>query len=165
MKTQEDRHSITTMSRLLQISRSGFYAWAGRQPSRRAGEDAELGQRIRGIHEQLRGTYGAPRIHAELKASGINLGRKRVARLMRGNGIRSLSRRTWTTTTVRDRTAVVALDLIKRNFRAEGLNQLWVADITYAPTWGGFLYVAVVLDAWSRRVVGCGPSRGTCGWN
>jgi putative transposase len=154
MKTQEDRHSIATMSRVLEVSRSGFYAWEGRPLSRRAGKDYELGRRIQNIHEQSRGSYGAPRIHAELAASGMHVGRKRVARLMRGNGIRGVSRRKWTTTTVRDRTAMVAPDLVKRNFRAQGPNQLWVADITYVPTWSRFLYVAVVLDAWSRRVVG-----------
>ena len=120
MKAQEDRYSITTMSRLLEVSRSGFYAWAGRRPSRRVREDAELGQCIRNIHEQSLVTYGAPRIHAELNASGTHVGRKRVARLMRGNGIRGVSRRTWTTTTVRDRTAVVAPDLVKRDFQAQG---------------------------------------------
>jgi putative transposase len=113
-----------------------------------------LSRRIRDIHEQSMGTYGAPRIHAELCDSGIHVGRKRVARLMRGNGIRGVCRRKWTTTTVRDRVAVVAPDLVKRDFRAQRPNQLWVADITYVPTWAGFLYVAVVLDAWSRRVVG-----------
>jgi putative transposase len=154
MRAQEARHTIATMSRVLEVSRSGFYAWAGRSPSRRACEDAELGNRIRSIHEQSRGTYGAPRIHAELSASGTHVGRKRVARLMRANSIRGVSRRKWTTTTVRDRAAVVAPDLVKRDFRAQGPNQLWVADITYVPTWSRFLYVAVVLDAWSRRVVG-----------
>jgi putative transposase len=154
MKDQEDRFSITTMSRVLGVSRSGFYAWEGRRPSRRACEDAELGQRIRGIHEQSRGTYGAPRIHAELASGGTRIGCKRVARLMREKGLRGVSRRKWTTTTVRDPTAVVAPDLVRRDFRAQGPNQLWVADITYVPTWARFLYVAVVLDAWSRRVVG-----------
>ena len=113
-----------------------------------------LSQRIQNIHEESRGTYGVPRIHAELADSGTHVGRKRVARLMRGNGIRGVCRRKWTTTTVRDRSAVVAPDLVKRHFKAHGLNQLWVADITYVPTWAGFLYVAVVLDVWSRRVVG-----------
>jgi putative transposase len=154
MRAQEARHTIATMSRVLEVSRSGFYAWAGRSPSRHAREDAELVDRIRSIHEQSRGTYGAPRIHAELSASGRRIGRKRVARLMRANSIRGVSRRKWTTTTVRDRTAVVSPDLVKRDFRAQRPNQLWVADITYVPTWSRFLYVAVVLDAWSRRVVG-----------
>jgi len=154
MKAQQGRHSIGAMSRVLQVSRSGFYAWAGRPPARRACEDAHLGQLIRGIHQLSRGTYGTPRIHAELMAGGRHVGRKRVARLMRERGLRGVSRRKWTTTTKRDWAAAVAPDLIKRDFTAGGPNQLWVADITYVPTWAGFLYLAVVLDAWSRRVVG-----------
>jgi putative transposase len=113
-----------------------------------------LSGRIEKIHVASHGTYGAPRIHAELADNGVQIGRKRVARLMRQKGIRGVSRRKWTTTTVRDKTASVAPDLVKRNFSAQGPNQLWVADITYVPTWAGFLYVAVVLDAWSRRIVG-----------
>lgn len=154
MKAEEAQHGVATMSRVLEVSRSGFYAWTVRRPSRRAREDGELARRIREIHAHSRGTYGAPRIHAELRAGGIHVGRKRVARLMRENSLRGVSRRTWTTTTVRDRSAVVAPDLVKRDFRAQRPNQLWVADITYVPTWAGFLYVAVVLDTWSRRVVG-----------
>ena len=142
------------MSRVLEVSRSGFYAWTARSPSRRACEDARLKLRIKIIHEQSRGTYGAPRIHAELEARGVRVGGKRVARLMREEGLRGVSRRKWTRTTVRDPAAVVAPDLVKRDFRAQGPNQLWVADITYVPTWTRFVYVAVVLDAWSRRVVG-----------
>jgi putative transposase len=113
-----------------------------------------LAQRIETVHRNSHGTYGAPRIHAELAAQGLRVGRKRVARLMRQKGIRGVSRRKWITTTVRDRAASVAPDLVKRDFVALGPNRLWVADITYVPTWAGFLYVAVVLDAWSRRVVG-----------
>jgi hypothetical protein len=124
MKAQQDRFPIAVMSRVLEVSRSGFYAWEGRRPSRRACEDAELGQRIRGIHEQSRGTYGAPRIHAELASGGTRIGCKRVARLMREKGLRGVSRRKWTTTTVRDPTAVVAPDLVRRDFRAQGPNQL-----------------------------------------
>ena len=154
MKAEGERFSIATMSRVLEVSRSGLYAWNGRSPSRRSREDEELGGRIKLIHECSRGTYGAPRIHAELVASGRRVGRKRVARLMRKNGLRGVSRRKWTTTTVQDRTATVAPDLVKRVFKAWRPNELWVADITYVPTWERFLYVAVVLDAWSRRVVG-----------
>jgi putative transposase len=134
MKSQEQRHSVATMSRVLEVTRSGFYAWVGRRLSRRAFEDTELGRRIKTIHEQSRGTYGAPRIHAELAFGGTRISRKRVARLMLANGLRGVSRRKWTTTTVRDRAAVVAPDLVKRDFRAQGPNQLWVADITYVPT-------------------------------
>jgi len=154
MKAEGERFPIATMSRVLHVSRSGFYAWTGRGASRRSREDEELGRRIKLIHEQSRGTYGAPRIHAELVADGRRVGRKRVARLMREIGLRGVSRRKWTTTTVQDRAAKAAPDLVKRVFKAWRPNELWVADITYVPTWERFLYVAVVLDAWSRRVVG-----------
>jgi len=154
MRRQEAQHSVATMSRLLGVSRSGFYSWAGRGASQHACQDSVLSGGIQRIHEYSRGTYGAPRIHAELAFGGTHVGRKRVARLMREKGLQGVSRRKWTTTTVRDRTAVLAPDLVKRDFRAQGPNRLWVADITYVPTWAGFLYVAVVLDAWSRRVVG-----------
>ena len=154
MKSQAVQHSIRALSRVLEVSRSGFYAWASRRPSSRAQENAELTARIGCIHEQSRGTYGAPRVHAELAAGGRHVARKRVARLMREIGLRGVSRRKWTTTTKKDWAAAVAPDLIKRDFAADGPDQLWVADITYVPTWAGFLYLAVVLDAWSRRVVG-----------
>ena len=154
MSSQAAHHSVATMSRVLEVSRSEYYAWAERGPSQRAFQDSALSAGIQRVHEYSRGTYGAPRIHAELAFEGTHIGRKRVARLMRENGLQGVSRRKWTTTTVRDRTAVPAPDLVKRDFRAQGPNRLWVADITYVPTWAGFLYVAVVLDAWSRRVVG-----------
>jgi putative transposase len=109
---------------------------------------------MRAIHEHSRGTYGVPRIHAELAAAGVQVGRKRVARLMRAAGLAGVSRRKWITTTVRDRDARPAPDLVERDFVAPGPNRLWVADITYIPTWAGFLYLAVVLDAFSRRIVG-----------
>ncbi len=148
------RFSVALVCRVLNISRSGFYAWDRRAPSRRRRQDQVLAGRIKAIHDRSHRTYGAPRIHAELAAEGLRVGRKRVARIMRENGIRGVSRRKWTTTTVRDRHATFAPDLVKRDFAVQGPNQLWVADITYVPTWRGFLYVAVVLDAWSRRVVG-----------
>jgi putative transposase len=142
------------MCRVLEVSTSGYYAWCKCSPSARAQADAELTSRMSAIHERSRGTYGAPRIHAELEAEGIQVGRKRVARLMRTAGLVGVSRRKWITTTVRDRNARPAPDLVERNFMAPGANRLWVADITYIPTWAGFLYLAVVLDAFSRRIVG-----------
>ena len=148
------RFSVAMVCRVLGISRSGFYAWHRRAASLRRCQDEALARRIKAIHHRSHGTYGAPRIHAELAAEGVRVGRKRVARIMRENRIRGVCRRKWTTTTVRDRTASLAPDLVKRDFTVQGPNQLWVADITYVPTWAGFLYVAVVLDAWSRRVVG-----------
>ena len=142
------------MCRVLEVSTSGYYAWCKRSPSARAQADAELTSRMNAIHERSHGTYGAPRVHAELEAEGIQVGRKRVARLMRTAGLVGVSRRKWITTTVRDRNARPAPDLVERNFVAPGPNRLWVADITYIPTWAGFLYLAVVLDAFSRRIVG-----------
>jgi putative transposase len=154
MKAHRDQHPVAVMSRVLEVSRSGFYAWAVRPPSKRCQQDAELTMCIQQIHQVSRSTYGSPRIHAELAAQGRHVARKRVARLMREKGLRGASRRRWTKTTTRDGAATAAADLVKRDFSAQGPNLLWVADITYVPTWAGFLYVAVVLDAWSRRVVG-----------
>ena len=142
------------MCALLGVSASGYYAWSRRPQSQQAQGDKELLAHIRSIHERSRGTYGAPRIHAELVASGIPISRKRVARLMREAGLQGASRRRWVTTTMRDKKVRPAPDLVERNFSAEGRDRLWVADITYIPTGAGFLYLAVVVDAWSRRVVG-----------
>jgi putative transposase len=147
-------HQIRPMCRALGVSPGGYYARLKRPPSARARADAELSARIAEIHRRSRATYGAPRIHAELRARGIRVGCKRVARLMRAARLRGVSRRNWTTTTMRDRDARPAPDLVERNFAAAAPNRLWVADITYIPTWAGFLYLAVVLDAFSRRIVG-----------
>jgi putative transposase len=132
-----------------------YYARLKRPPSARARADAEWSARIAEIHRRSRQTYGAPRIHAELRAQGIRVGCKRVARLMRAARLRGVSRRRqWITTTVRDPQVHPAPDLVERNFAVAAPNRLWLADITYIPTWAGFLYLAVVLDAFSRRVVG-----------
>jgi len=147
-------HPVATMCRVLGVSPSGYYAWRTRPLSTRARTDVELTAHIEAIHRMSRGTYGAPRIHADLAARGLQAGRKRVARLMRTAGVQGVSRRKPFRTTVRDETARPAPDLVDRQFTATGPDRLWVADITYVPTWAGFLYLAVVLDAWSRRVVG-----------
>ena len=117
-------------------------------------QNSALLRRVRTIHAVSRGTYGAPRVHAELRAEGRAVGKKRIARLMRAAGIAGVSRRRGIITTRRDRDARPAPDLVDRNFTADRPNQLWVADITYIPTAAGFLYLAVVLDAFSRRIVG-----------
>jgi putative transposase len=142
------------MCRVLAVSASGYYAWRQRPPSDRARVDAALSARIRIIHQYSRATYGAPRIYQELRAADIHVGRKRVARLMNAACLAGVSRRKWMVTTVRDQNAGSAPDLIERNFVAAAPDCLWVADITYIPTWAGFLYLAVVLDAFSRRIVG-----------
>jgi len=142
------------MCRVLGVSPSGYYAWRRRPLSRRARANVKLSAEIQAIHRESRGTYGVPRIQAELADRGIHVGRKRVARLMRGAGLQGVSGRKAFRTTVRDETARPAPDLVVRHFTAAGPDQLWVADITYVPTWAGFLYLAVVVDAWSRRVIG-----------
>ena len=146
--------SIRAMCRVLEVSASGYYAWRRRMISVRKKEDETLHQRIRAIYHRSRQTYGAPRIHAELKEEGTRVGRKRVARLMKESGLAGVSRRKSTVTTRRDRSARPAPDLVDRQFVADKPNALWVADITYVPTWVGFLYLAVVLDVWSRKIVG-----------
>ena len=146
---------IATMARVLGVSKAGYYAWLQRPPSARAVADSVLLKRIRTIHVTSRETYGVPRVHAELRAAGEKHGRKRIARLMRAAGIVGVSRRRGTVvTTRRDKDARPAPDLVDRDFSAAAPNQLWVADITFIPTAAGFLYLAVVLDAFSRRIVG-----------
>ena len=142
------------MCRVFQVSPSGFYAWNSREPSARAIRDAELTVRIRVFHARSKGTYGAPRIQEDLREEGLRVGKKRVARLMKADGLEGVSRRKWVTTTTRDADARPTPDLVERRFSADSPDQLWVADITYIPTWAGFLFLAVVLDAFSRRIVG-----------
>ncbi len=153
MSANRADHTVVTMCRVLGLSTSGYYAWRGRGPSARAQKDEQLKVKIRHSHTESRGTYGSPRIHADLADDGEHIGRKRVARLMKAVGLRGVCRRKRTWTTRRDGSRP-APDLVERNFSAEGPNQLWVADITYIPTWAGFLYLAVVLDVFSRRIVG-----------
>jgi putative transposase len=141
------------MCRVLEVSTSGYYAWRKRSASERARVDAILLRQIRTAHAASDGTYGAPRIHAELVAAGVEVGRERVARLMREAGIVGVHRRPFLVTTTRGN-GRQAPDLVERQFAAEGPNRLWVADITYIPTWAGFLYLAIVLDVFSRKIVG-----------
>ena len=155
MRAHQAVYSVRRMCRLLEVSASGFYASQKRPRSKRAKADEELLVEIRAIHGMSRGTYGSPRVQAELAARGQSVSRKRVSRLMREAGLEGASRRRrGVRTTVRDRDGRPAPDLVERQFTAEQRDRLWVADITYIPTWTGFLYLAVVLDAWSRRIVG-----------
>jgi putative transposase len=145
---------VATMCRVLGVSPSGFYTWQQRGLSARAVRDVHLTTQITASHTRSGETYGAPRILADLRAVGEPVGQKRVARLMRAAGLVGVSRRRGARTTVRGPGGDDAPDLVQRNFTAAAPDQLWVADITYVPTWAGFLYLAVVLDAFSRRVVG-----------
>jgi putative transposase len=155
MSANQATFPIAVMARVLGVSESGFHAWRQRPASARSVADKMLLKRVRTIHASSRETYGVPRVHAELRAGGEKHGRKRIARLMRVAGLAGASRRrTGVTTTRRDKDARPAPDLVDRNFVASQPNQLWVADITFVPTASGFLYLAVVLDAWSRKIVG-----------
>ena len=154
MKANQASHSVRRMCGLLGVSPSGYYAWLSRSPSAREQADRVLRDRIVEIHSRSRGTYGAPRIWAELAAEGVCVGRKRVARLMCQARIQGVHRRRKVTTTRRNPERIAAPDLVRREFTATGPNKIWTADITYIPTGAGFLYLAAVIDAWSRRVVG-----------
>jgi putative transposase len=149
------KYPVRSLCRVLKVSPSGFYAWRDRPPSQRTLADAVMTERIRAIHVESDDSYGMPRVRAELVDQGVTISRKRVARLMRKARIRGISRRRgFVVTTERDPRQRPAPDLVQRRFIANGPNQLWVADMTYIPTWAGFLYLAMVLDVWSRRVVG-----------
>ena len=151
---QQAEFSVSLMCRVLGVSRSGFYAWCTRPPAARARADAALQERIKHIHAHSRGTYGRPRLHATLRAEGTHVSGKRIARLMRLAALAGVSRRRQPSTGTARKETPPAPDLVHRQFTATGPNKLWVADITYVPTQTGWLFLAVVLDAWSRRVVG-----------
>jgi putative transposase len=141
--------------RVLGVSRSGYYGWRGRPPSIREQENELLVKQIREIHEHSRGTYGWPRVHAELVLGrGERVNHKRVRRLMRQAGLRGLYRRRRAITTIRDSAGQAADDLANRAFAVEGPDRLWLTDITEHPTGEGRLYVAAVMDAYSRRIIG-----------
>ena len=147
-------YPVSLLCRVLKVSRSGYYDWKDRPSSKRDRENAALTEQIREVHERSRGIYGYPRVHAELRALGVRCSRKRVARLMRKAGIKGCRRARKKRTTRRDPRATPAADLLKRNFTAEAPDRVWTADITYVHTQEGFLYLAFILDVYSRKVVG-----------
>jgi putative transposase len=157
VEAQKKNYRISRMCRTLKVSKSGFYGWRDRAPSARDQAGALLSEKIARIHRDSHETYGAPRIHFELRALGVRCARKRVARLMREAGLFGCGgRRRKARTTLRSRTERIPPipDLVKRNFNPQAPNRLWVADITYVRTWEGWLYLSFVLDTYSRRVVG-----------
>jgi putative transposase len=146
---------VAVMCRVLAVSRTGFHNWERRAPSDRALTDAWLTDKIKRIHEQSRGVYGAPRIHAELRLEhDVRVGRKRVARLMKAAGISGVRPQKRFKTTIRIPGLTPATDLVERQFRPDRPNVLWVADVTYLRTGEGWLYLAAVQDAYSRQIVG-----------
>ena len=154
MRAHQATFPVSRMCEVLRVSRSGFYAWLDRPPSPRDQQDAELAEAIQSSHAASDGIYGVLRIHEDLKDEGFRVGKKRVARLMRQHGIVGVSRRRGPRTTTRKAGDPKGPDLVQREFAAERPDALWVADITYVPTGSGFLYLAVVLDVFSRRIVG-----------
>jgi putative transposase len=156
IEAEKAQHPVSLLCSVLGVTRGGYYAWRRRGPSRRALGDAELSSLIGRVFVESLETYGAPRVHAELReAYGIRVGRKRVARLMRELELEGVSRRgKRRRTTIPDPAAAPAPDLVGRRFTAVRPNELWLADITYLPTREGWLFLAVVLDAYSRRIVG-----------
>ena len=148
---------ITTMCRVLEVSRAGYYAWRARPLGERVKENRWLRERIREIHQEVRGRYGSPRVHQELRALGIACGKHRVARLMRAEGLRAKSTPRFRVTTRSDHGERVAANVLDRQFAVPTVpapNRVWAADLTYIPTREGWLYLAVILDLASRRVVG-----------
>jgi transposase InsO family protein len=149
-----EQHNVVKACVLLEVSRSAFYEWHKHVPSARQRADEELGERIRAIYDESRGTYGWPRVHQALRNDGVHVGREHVARIMRDKGLVGRCRRRWVTTTISD-PDVGAVDLLKRSFGpGTELDRVYVGDITYIRTWEGWLYLATVIDLASRRVVG-----------
>jgi len=154
IQVEKAEYPVTLLCRVLQVTRSAYYAWARRGVSARAQANEELTVRIARIHAESRRTYGAPRVHAALRAGGVRCGSRRVARLMRAAGLVGRHRRRRARTTVADPRQAPAPNIVAREFAAPAPDRLWLGDITYVATWEGWLYLAVLLDAHSRRVVG-----------
>jgi transposase InsO family protein len=149
------RRNVKRACELLKVSRAAFYEYL-KGPSRRGPQDAELAAKIQAVHQESRGRYGAPRVHAELRRRGHRHGRKRVARLMRQAGLQGRAARRWKKTTIPGPAAAARADQVRRDFTADAtnLNSRWCGDITYIRTWEGWLFLATVIDIASRRVVG-----------
>lgn len=159
MEVEKADYPITVMCRVLEVSRSGYYAWRSRRPGVRAQEEGFLLERIRRSHKESYQTYGSPRITMDLRAEGIQAGKNRVARLMRENGIRARRRRRFRPASQVCVGRLASPHLLERDFSATGPNQKWGSDITYIRTGQGWLYLAVILDLFSRLVVGWSFSR------
>ena len=154
IEAQKTVWPVKVMCRVLEVSPAGFYAWSDRPEARHEVEDRRLGVLVREAHERSRGTYGSPRIHAELQAQGVRVSRKRVSRMMRELGLRRRSRQRRMHTTDSNHRFPIAPNILDRDFTAEKPNERWVGDVTYLRTPQGWLYLAVLLDLHSRMVVG-----------
>lgn len=158
---RRNQYPVDLMCDLLGVSKSGYYAWRSRPESQRARDDRTLLEAIKRVHAASGGVYGAPRIHTELKEEGFRCGRHRVARLMRQAGLVGCPRRRFKVTTQRDPSHAVADNLLQQDFSASRPNERWAADITYISTQQGWLFLAIVMDLYSRRIVGWSMDR----WN
>ena len=154
ISTSEQEFPVSVQCEVLEVSRSGYYDWKGRPESSRRLENEQLVARIIEVHSETDETYGSPRIHAELRAQGINVNKKRVAKLMRENGVKSVHRRKFRVTTDSKHSLPIAENVLNRDFKATEINQKWVGDITYIQTREGWLYLSVVMDLFSRQIVG-----------
>lgn len=155
---EKAHYPVDVLCDVLEVSRSGYYAWTKRSAPARAKADAHLAVTIAAVHRKSRSTYGSPRIYAELRARGMHVGRKRVERLMRAEGLRARQKRRFRRTTDAKHTLPIAPNLLERQFEAKTLNEAWVTDVTYIPTDEGWMYLAAILDLCSRRVVGWAAS-------
>jgi putative transposase len=153
---KSQRRNVKRACELLKVSRSACYAARGEQPSNRAAQDAELAAPVKAVHEESKGRYGSPRVHAQLPAQGLRHSRKRAARLMRAGGLQGRAAKRRKKTTIPDPAAAARADRIRRDFTSDAskLNTRWCGDITDIPAWEGWLYLATVIDIASRRVVG-----------
>jgi putative transposase len=151
-------YPVGVLCDVLGVSRSGYYAWSGRPEPARAQSDAQLKAQIAAVHEKSRSTYGSPRVHAALRGKGVRVGKKRVERLMREDGIKARQKRRFRRTTDSNHTHPIAPNVLDRNFTVTAPNKVWVTDVTYIATDEGWLYLAAILDLFSRRVVGWATS-------
>lgn len=154
IEQHRNHYPVRMLCRVLRVSRSGYYGWQGRTESPRAQANRALLEQIRRVHQASRSTYGSPRVHAELRAQGEACGRHRVARLMRSAGLRTRMQHLWSRSRRGKTFEHIEEDKLQRMFNADGPNQRWVADYTYLPTREGWLYVAGVMDLYSRLIVG-----------
>ena len=154
IRDHNGQYPVRRMCRVFEVSSSGYYAWLSRPESRRMRENRRLVVQIKAIHKHNRGVYGSKRIHAELKDMEIDVGKNRVARLMRENGIRAKQQKKFKAPTDSKHSHPVAPNLLQRDFVARAPNEKWLADITYIPTREGWLYLAAILDLYSKHIVG-----------
>ena len=154
VRAEKATYPVTVLCDALDVSRSGFYAWQARPPSSRAQDDVRLIVEVRAAHARSRGRYGSPRVHRALRKNGVRVGEKRVARLMRENEIRGRRKRPFRKTTDSNHDEPIAPNVLARNFTPVASNRVWAGDVTYIETAEGFAYLAVILDLYSRRIVG-----------